>query len=141
MIKRISIITVVVKDQEEALKWYMEKLGFEKRNDQKMGKNFRWLSIGLPQQKHMEITLADWKWYGDRNKDQIGTNTVIVLESSNCKMDYETLKTKGVKFTCPPEEAPYGISAVFVDLYGNPYNIVERRAPSQEKPVEDQPEK
>ena len=130
MIKRISIITVVVKDQEEALKWYTEKLGFEKRMDQKMGKNFRWLSVGLPEQKHVEITLANWKWYGDRNQDQIGTNAVVVLETSNCKEDYETLKAKGVKFTCQPENAPYGISAVFVDLYGNPYNIVERKAPT-----------
>jgi uncharacterized glyoxalase superfamily protein PhnB len=130
MIKRISIITVVVKDQEEALKWYTEKLGFEKRMDQKMGKDFRWLSVGLPEQKHVEITLANWKWYGDRNQDQIGTNSVVVLETSNCKEDYVTLKAKGVKFTCPPEEAPYGISAVFIDLYGNPYNIVERRIPT-----------
>ena len=130
MIKRISIITVVVKDQDEALKWYTEKLGFEKRMDQQMGKNFRWLSVGLPEQKNLEITLANWKWYGNRNQDQIGTNTVVVLETSNCKEDYETLKAKGVKFTSPPEEAPYGISAVFVDLYGNPYNIVERKTPS-----------
>jgi len=130
MLKRISIITVVVKDQEEALNWYTEKLGFEKRTDQKMGKNFRWVSIGLPEEKQVEITLADWKWYGDRNKDQIGTNTVVVLETTNCKKDYETLKAKGVKFTSPPEEAPFGISAVFIDLYGNPYNIVERKKPN-----------
>jgi catechol 2,3-dioxygenase-like lactoylglutathione lyase family enzyme len=128
MIKRVSIITVVVKDQEEALKWYTEKLGFQKRMDQNMGKNFRWVSIGLPEQKDVELTLVNWKWYGDRNQDQIGKNSVVVLETSNCKEDYENLKAKGVKFTSSPEGSAYGISAVFVDLYGNPYNIVERKA-------------
>ncbi len=128
MIKRISVITVVVKDQEKALRWYTEKLGFEKRMDQKLNENFRWLSVGLPEQKDLEITLADWKWYGDRTQDQIGTNTVVVLQSSNCREDYKALKAKGVKFTDPPSDQPWGVSAVLLDLYGNPYNIVERRA-------------
>ncbi len=82
MIKRISMITVVVKDQEKALRWYTEKLGFEKRMDQNLSEDFRWLSVAPREQKEVEITLADWKWYGDRTQDQIGTNTVVVLQSS-----------------------------------------------------------
>ena len=94
MIQRVSVITVVVKDQDKALQWYTEKLGFEKRTDQRLGPEFRWLSIALAGQKDLEITLADWKWYGDRTQDQIGRNTVVVLESSNCRDDYEKLKAK-----------------------------------------------
>ena len=127
MLKRISIITVVVKDQDEALQWYIQKLGFEKRMDQAISKEFRWLSVGLPEQKDFEITLANWKWYGDRTQDKIGENTAVVLETSNCESDYAALKARGVKFVSPPEKTPYGISAVFTDLYGNPYNIVERK--------------
>lgn len=127
MLNRISIITVVVKNQDEALKWYVEKLGFEVRMDQRMGKDFRWLSVGLPTQKDLEITLADWHWYGDRNQNPIGKNPAVVVETNNCMGDYEALKARGVKFTTKPEQAPYGVSAVFADLYGNPYNIVERK--------------
>ena len=125
MIRRISVITVVVEDQEEALEWYTEKLGFQKRADQKMGESFWWVTVAPPEQKEVEITLANWKWYGDRTKDQIGKNTTVVLLSSNCKEDYETLKSKGVEFTDPPREEAMAMSAVFLDLYGNPYNLRE----------------
>lgn len=101
MIRKISTITVFEKNQEEALQWYTEKLGFEKRTDQRMGQDFRWITIGLKGQKEPEITLADWKWYGDHTLDQIGKNTVIVLESSDFKRDYVTLKSKGVNSTVP----------------------------------------
>jgi catechol 2,3-dioxygenase-like lactoylglutathione lyase family enzyme len=45
VIKRISVIAVVVEDQEEALRWYVEKLGFEKRTDQRISEDFRWVSV------------------------------------------------------------------------------------------------
>jgi len=125
MIDKVVVITVVVFDQDEALKWYTERLGFEKRADQKVGPNFRWVTVAPPNQKELEIALAHWAWYGDRTQDPIGKNTVVVLSSSNCKEDYETLKAKGVKFTASPREESMAISAVFVDLYGNPYNLRE----------------
>lgn len=128
MIMRISLITVVVKDQEEALQWYIEKLGFEKRTDQRLGEGFRWLTVALPEQKDVAITLADWRWYGDRTQGQIGENTTVVLESTNCREDCKKLRAKGVRFTGLPKEEPWGISAVFLDLYGNPYNLLERKA-------------
>ena len=128
MIERIAVITVVVFNQDDALKWYTEKLGFEKRADQKVGPNFRWVTVSPSKQKDLEIALADWMWYGDRTQDGIGKNPVAVLLSTNCKEDYETLKAKGVKFTASPREEAMAISAVFVDLYGNPYNLREPKS-------------
>jgi uncharacterized glyoxalase superfamily protein PhnB len=129
MIDKIVVITVVVFDQDEALQWYTEKLGFEKRADQKVGQNFRWVTVAPPNQKEVEIALAHWSWYGECTKDPIGKNTVAVLSSSNCREDYETLKARGVKFTAKPKEESMAISAVFVDLYGNPYNLREPKKP------------
>ncbi len=94
MIERISVISVVVEDQEEALRWYTEKLGFEKRGDQRMGEDFRWVSVAPAGQKEVELTLADWRWYGERTRDPIGKNVVVVLESSHCSEDYERLRAK-----------------------------------------------
>jgi catechol 2,3-dioxygenase-like lactoylglutathione lyase family enzyme len=127
MIKRISVIAVVVEDQEDALQWYTERLGLEKRADQRLSEDIRWVSVAPPSQKDLEITLADWKWYGDRTQDPRGKNPVVVLESSSCREDYENLKAKGVRFADPPKDQPWGVSAVFLDLYGNPYNLVERK--------------
>lgn len=127
MINKISMITVVVKDQDEALKWYTEKLGFEKMSDDSWGEGFRWITVAAPKQKDVRITLASSKWYGGGSGDQVGKNTTVVLDSDDCKKDYELLKARGVEFTDPPTEETYGISAVFLDLYGNPYNVVERR--------------
>ncbi len=104
MIERILLITVVVRDQEEALKRYTGKLGFEKRTDQKISEGFRWVTVGPPEQKDVEITLADWKWYGDRTQEPIGKNTTVVLGTSNCREDYETLRKKGVGFTDSPRD-------------------------------------
>lgn len=127
MIKRISNLTVVVRDQEEAMRWYTEKLGFEKHMDQRMGGDFRWLTVAAAGQKDLELTLASWKWYGNHQEDQVGKSTTIVLESSDCKADFLNLQSKGVQFTNPPKEEAFGTSAVFLDLYGNQYNLVERK--------------
>ncbi len=130
MIEKISVITVVVFDQDEALQWYTEKLGFEKRADQKVGPSFRWVTVAPPNQKEIVIALAHWSWYGECTKDPIGKNPVVVLSSSNCKEDYEMLKAKGVKFTIKPREEAMAISAVFKDFYGNPYNLREAKKPA-----------
>lgn len=131
MLTRITILTVVVEDQEHALKWYTEKLGFNKKMDSTMEGGMRWITVAPPAQENLEITLADWRWYGNRSRDRIGKNPTVVMESTDCNVDYEELTNRGVRFTSAPSNEPWGVSAVFVDLYGNPYNIVERAPPGQ----------
>ena len=127
MIRRVTRITIVVKDQDEALKWYMEKLGFEKRADNQMGP-MRWLTVAPKEQRDLEIVLASPKWYGGPGSETlIGKGTTIVLDSDDCVGDYEALVKRGVMFTSPPKDVPYGVSVVFNDLYGNPWNILQLR--------------
>lgn len=121
-IDKVSTVTIAVRDQEEALEWYTGMLGFEKRMDQS-GAGFRWLTVAPPQQAEVEFLLASWF------PDRVGKNATWVLSTRDCQGGYEELKSKGVEFEHGPEARPWGIEAVFVDLYGNKYALVQESAP------------
>jgi uncharacterized glyoxalase superfamily protein PhnB len=116
-IDKVSTVTIAVKDQDEALEWFTEKLGFEKRMDMRTAA-MRWLTVAPTQQMEVELLLANW--YPDR----IGKNPTWVLSTRDCQNAYEELSAKGVEFTQKPQPRPYGVEAVFVDLYGNKYALL-----------------
>ena len=135
MITKVTHMTLLVQDQDEALDWYTEKLGFEIKADVPFPDNSaRWLTITPPGQTELEIVLQppDWGLVGDPQTRQqmVGQTPGWVIASENCRQDYETLKAKGVEFISPPEETPWGISAIFKDLYGTHHNLVEPVASS-----------
>ena len=131
MINRLAHVTVIVHDQEEALRFYTEKLGMEKREDRTMG-SYRWLTVA-PKGSAVAIVLqkpaAPFQEPDEieRMLAQVGNGTTWVVETDDCKADYEAMKTKGVTFTSAPSELPWGVSAVFQDLYGNKYNLLQPR--------------
>jgi len=118
LIDRIVTITIAVADQEQALAWFVSKLGFEKRKDVS-GQGMRWLTVAPPKQKEVEFLLANW--YPDR----IGKNPTCVVSTRTLQSAYEELTANGVEFTQKPAKRPYGAEAVFLDLYGNKYAMVE----------------
>ncbi len=120
-IDRVSTVTIAVADQDEALAWYTEKLGFEKKIDVR-SPQFRWLTVAPPQQVDVEFLLASWF------PDRIGKNATWVLSTRDCQSGYEELKDKGVEFSQKPEMRPWGIEAIFSDLYGNKYALVQESA-------------
>jgi catechol 2,3-dioxygenase-like lactoylglutathione lyase family enzyme len=132
MITKVTHISLLVRDQEEALKWYTEKLGFEKRADDPFPEGEgRWLTISPKGQPDLEIVLQPPAWgLGDAEAriQMIGKQPGWVVHTDDCQGDYETFESRGVKFVSPPEELPWGISAVFEDLYGNQHNLLEPRA-------------
>jgi hypothetical protein len=119
---RVSTVTIAVDDQDEALVWYTEKLGFEKKMDVR-SLQFRWLTVAPPQQVDVEFLLASWF------PDRVGKNATWVLSTRDCQGGYEELKGKGVEFSQKPELRPWGIEAIFADLYGNKYALVQESAP------------
>ena len=136
MITRLSHATIYVLDQEEALKFYRDKLGFEVRTDAKMDNGFRWLTVGPKTQPELEIILmavkespmfAADKVAALRNLIQSGSMGVGVLDVDNCQKTYEDLKAKGVEFMSPPTERFYGIEALFKDNSGNWFSMSERK--------------
>lgn len=120
-IDRVSTVTIAVADQDEALAWYTQMLGFEKKMDVQ-SPQFRWLTVAPPQQVDVEFLLASWF------PDRVGKNATWVLSTRDCQGGYEELKGKGVEFSQKPEMRPWGIEAIFADLYGNKYALVQESA-------------
>jgi catechol 2,3-dioxygenase-like lactoylglutathione lyase family enzyme len=117
-INRFACITIAVKDQDEALQWFTEKLGFQKRVD-RPGPGIRFLTVSPPKQPDLQVILASWF------PEQIGKNPTAVLYTDDCRSTYDELRNRGVVFTEGPQEKPFGLQAVFRDLYGNSYALLE----------------
>ena len=117
-IDRFACITVAVKDQDEALRWFTEKLGFAKRVDQP-GPGIRFLTVSPKNQPDLQVILASWF------PEHIGKNPTAVLYTDDCRATYEELKGRGVEFTESPQPRPFGLQAVFKDLCGNSYALLQ----------------
>ena len=132
MINRLAHVTVIVRDQDEALRFYIDKLGMEKRDDRRMG-SFRWLTVA-PKGSDVAIVLQrpsppfQSPEEETRMLARVGQGTTWVLETDDCRKDHEAMVANGVQFESAPSELPWGISAVFVDLYGNRYNLLQPSA-------------
>ncbi len=128
MINRLSVAGIWVKDQNEALRFYTEKLGFEIRADMTAG-DYHWLTVGLKSQPDLEFQLSALKPGGMLTEDDVQLLTKLVesgkigsgvWKTDDCQKTYEALKAKGVEFVQPPTDRPYGIiEAVFKDNSGN----------------------
>lgn len=127
MLTNLSVVTILVRDQDEALQFYTEKLGLEKMDDVAFGESERWLTVAAPQQKDVQIFLARADSLGMDLMEHVGRAPAWAFGSDNCRETYETLSARGVKFTSEPKEKPYGIEATFEDLYGNTFAVVQEK--------------
>ncbi|WP_267643918.1 VOC family protein [Haloarchaeobius amylolyticus] len=130
-ISMISHCSLIVADQEEALRFYTETLGFVKTEDVPMGED-RWLTVAPPGEYQTQLILRSPDWFGgidqERYSELIGHNPMLGLEVSDCKGIYQTLLDRGVHFTTEPEESDRGIEAIFVDSEGNEILLFEEAA-------------
>ena len=138
MLKQLTNTQVWVHDQDEALAFYTEKLGLELREDvtvPEMG-NFRWLTVGVPGQDDVAITLMAVPGppvFDEDTRARIlelmarGASGGLFFATDDCRASYEELKDRGVEFTQEPTEQPYGIDAGFRDPSGNQFRMAERR--------------
>jgi catechol 2,3-dioxygenase-like lactoylglutathione lyase family enzyme len=139
MLKQLTHVQVWVHDQDEALDFYTNKLGMEVREDvtvPEMG-NFRWLSVGLPGQDDVAITLMDIPGppvFEEETRQKIldllsrGASGGLFFTTDNAQQSYEELKDRGVEFTQEPTEQPYGIDAGFRDPSGNHFRMAQTRS-------------
>jgi catechol 2,3-dioxygenase-like lactoylglutathione lyase family enzyme len=117
----IASATVAVSDQDAALDFYTDKLGFVKRADEDMGNGMRWVTVELPGTQ-TGIVLA--KGYGSGNP--AGSFTGLVLSADDIQATFKELSAKGVHFTEAPARQPWGImQAIFEDQDGNSYVLVQ----------------
>jgi uncharacterized glyoxalase superfamily protein PhnB len=135
---RLSTAQLWVHDQDEALAFWTEKVGMEVRADvtlPEMG-DFRWLTVGPPGQEDVAIVLmaipAPPVMDADtaeqvRNLMAKGFAGTVFLTTDDVRGEYETLKDRGVEFTDPLQERPYGIDSGFRDPSGNSIRLTEVR--------------
>ena len=130
MIERLSIVPLIVKDLDEALEFYTEKLGFEKVTDVVMGP-LHFLTVAPKEGKDTEILLQvpDPQMMGEEiaaeMMKQVGKSTTWIFKVDNCEATVEELREKGVKILMEPRTLPYGTQAIFADLYGNAFVLQE----------------
>jgi uncharacterized glyoxalase superfamily protein PhnB len=134
---KIANAQLWVHDQDEALAFYTEKLGFEVRSDAtlpEMG-NFRWLAVAPPGQDVSIVLMAipgapvmDSET-GDQVRELMakGFAGTVFLTTEDCRASYEELKGRGVEFVEEPEERPYGVDAGFRDPSGNHLRLTQVR--------------
>jgi predicted enzyme related to lactoylglutathione lyase len=133
---KLSNTQVWVHDQDEALAFYTEKLGWEVRSDVTLPElgNFRWLAVGPAAQQDVAVVLMaipgppvmDEATAGEVESLMAkGFAGTLFLTTDDCRASYEELKSRGVEFTEEPEERPYGIDAGFRDPSGNSFRLTQ----------------
>lgn len=138
MLKQLTNTQVWVHDQDEALAFYTEKLGLELREDVTVAElgDFRWLSVGVPGQPDISITLMAIPGppvFDAETQDAIktlvakGVATGLFFATDDVQATYEELKGRGVEFQQEPTEQPYGVDAGFRDPSGNQMRVAQRR--------------
>ncbi len=125
MIKYIHSAAVCVRDQDAAVDFYVNKLGFEKRRDDPFGEESRWIEIGPPGAETV-LALLRPQDMGRSPEEGIGAFTGISLIAEDINATYEQLSARGVQFTQPPQAMPWGAMATwFSDPDGNSYFLSE----------------
>jgi catechol 2,3-dioxygenase-like lactoylglutathione lyase family enzyme len=138
---RIANAQLWVHDQDEALAFYTDKLGLEVRADVTLPEvgDFRWLTVGPPGQPDIAIVLMAIPGppvMDAETAEQVrtlmakGFAGTVFLTTDDCHASYAELKARGVEFTEPPEERPYGIDSGFRDPSGNSLRLTEVRLPA-----------
>jgi catechol 2,3-dioxygenase-like lactoylglutathione lyase family enzyme len=123
MITKVTHASIWVKDQDEALKFYRDKLGFKVVSDDTSIPNYRWLSVAPQQQAGFELVLN--LATTTEQLAGVGRQGIFILASTDVRADYAALKAKGVKIQTDVNVNPWGSDFVFEDLYGNDFDVVQ----------------
>ncbi|HEX6323129.1 MAG TPA: VOC family protein [Vicinamibacterales bacterium] len=116
MITAIKFVSVPVHDQDRALAFYTEKLGFTVATDQPFGQQQRWIELKVGRaDTHLVLFTPDG------HEDRIGTSQPVTFQTSDLQKTYETLSARGVEFTAPPTSQHWGSYATFKDSEGNQF--------------------
>ncbi|MDQ6756562.1 MAG: VOC family protein [Bacteroidota bacterium] len=127
MKQSIAHIALVVNDYDEAINFYTKKLNFTLVEDTPQSETKRWVLVAPPGSEGCSLLLA--KGVGDAQKSRIGNQTggrvFLFLRTDDFWRDYENMKAKEIVFVRDPKVEEYGTVAVFKDLYGNLWDLIE----------------
>jgi len=126
---RLATVTVVVDDYDAAIAWYTTRLGFELAEDTPLGGGKRWVRVrAAGGGSELLIARAANERQGARVGDQTGGRVFLFLETDDFARDHAALLSRGVRFVEEPRTEAYGRVAVFEDLCGNRWDLVEARS-------------
>jgi len=129
MDQRLVQIALVVKDYDEAISFYTQKLGFELTEDTRLTETKRWVVVKPKGGGSCSLLLA--KAANEEQQRAIGNQTggrvFLFLYTDNIERDYQHFKMNNIKFVRELSNEPYGTVAVFEDLYGNLWDLIQPR--------------
>lgn len=127
MTQKIANIVLLVNDYDEAIEFYTQRLGFTLVEDTKMSETKRWVIVSPPGATESRLLLAKAKNEAQQMRvgDQAGQRVFLFLHTDDFWRDYNKMKENGVKIVREASEEVYGTVAVFEDLYGNLWDLVE----------------
>jgi len=133
MNQSIRLVTIVVRDYDEALGFYIGTLGFRLIEDTPVpAQQKRWVVVAPAGSSSSHLLLA--RAVGDEQCSRIGNQTggrvFLFLYTDDFWQDFRSFQAKGIVFVREPREEPYGTAAVFKDLYGNLWDLLQPRLPS-----------
>lgn len=132
--RRVATVAIVVRDYEEAIAWYRDKLGFVLEEDADLGDGKRWVTMAPSRSSGHGARLLMARAVGTEQSSRIGNQTggrvFLFLETDDFRRDYQAMLARGVNFREEPRVEPYGTVAVFSDLYGNLWDLLESAKPS-----------
>jgi len=127
MSQHIASISLLVQDYDEAIAFYVGKLGFTLVEDTVMSETKRWVVIKPTEESTTSLLLA--KAANDEQKSRVGNQTggrvFLFLHTDDFDRDYDNMVKQGIEFIRDPVLEPYGLVAVFKDLYGNLWDFIE----------------
>lgn len=127
MKQHLGALALVVADYDRAIEWYTQKLGFELIEDTAMGQGKRWVLLAPPGSRETRLLLA--KASNEEQVARIGNQTggrvFLVLHTDDFERDRARMSAAGVCFREKPKVEAYGTVAVFEDLYGNAWDLLQ----------------
>lgn len=130
MTQTLGYVAVVVRDYDEAIKFFTQALGFKVFEDTDLGQGKRWVLVGPPNSRGTNVLLARAATpeQSSRIGNQTGGRVFLFLHTDDFWTDYHGMKERGVRFRETPREEEYGTVAVFEDLYGNKWDLLQLKA-------------
>jgi catechol 2,3-dioxygenase-like lactoylglutathione lyase family enzyme len=127
--QHIAHIALVVDDYDKAIEFYTQKLNFNLIEDTVLSETKRWVLVAPNGSSECKLLLA--KAASEEQQSRVGNQTggrvFLFLYTDNFERDYNEMKSEGIEFVRPPSKESYGTVAVFKDLYGNLWDLIESK--------------
>jgi len=125
---RLTQIALVVRDYDEAVAWFVDKLGFRCLEDEPRENGKRWVRVGPGGDFSLLLARAATPEQESRIGNQTGGRVFLFMETDDFARDHAAFTARGVRFVEEPRREDYGMVCVFEDLYGNRWDLIGRQA-------------